>query len=190
MEGSAAALLSLPAADVFLRLNLPADIATELRVCMRQAVQRLQELGACSAAMSPAEEVRQRPSVRLALRYIESDKQLPTWLGLLAMLEEFAEQWDNPQLIAKRPTDTITNRDGWRCTAPGCTSRSLEVHHIVYQSRGGSDATGNLTSLCPFHHRMGEHGTLSTVTGEAPLHLDWRLGRGEAAIHFRNETRV
>jgi hypothetical protein len=50
------------------------------------------------------------------------------------------------------------------------------VHHIVYRSHGGSDDPSNLTSLCPFHHRMGEHGGLLKVTGTAPLGLRWQIG--------------
>jgi hypothetical protein len=38
-------------------------------------------------------------------------------------------------------------RDGWRCTAPGCSSyRNLHGHHIVFRSAGGSDDLGNLTT--------------------------------------------
>jgi len=188
---SVAALASpLPTADVFLRYFLPAEVAVEFRLCIREA-QRGLLAGAERALrlqLSPAAEVRQRPSARLAQKYVEAHKPLPEWLGLLAMLEEYAEEWDNPQRILRRSTDHITNRDGWRCTAPGCTARSLEVHHIVYQSRGGSDAAANLTSLCPFHHRMGEHGVLSKVTGEAPLRLQWRLGVGAGATRYEAET--
>jgi hypothetical protein len=47
---------------------------------------------------------------------------------------------------------------------------------MVYRSHGGSDDPSNLTSLCPFHHRMGEHGGLLKVTGTAPLGLRWQIG--------------
>lgn len=118
---------------------------------------------------------------------MERGAYLPPWVGLLAILEEYAEEWDNPGRIDRRPTDHITIRDGWRCTAPGCTARSLEVHHIVYRSLGGSDAPHNLTSLCPFHHRMGEHGSLMVVTGAAPLQLRWQLGRGATRTSYHCE---
>jgi 5-methylcytosine-specific restriction endonuclease McrA len=106
------------------------------------------------------------------------------------VLEDFAEEWDNPQRITRRPTDRINARDGWRCPAPGCTARELEVHHIVYQSHGGSDDASNLTSLCPFHHRMGEHGTLASVRGEAPLALDWTIGVEAVRTSYSCEQRA
>jgi hypothetical protein len=92
--------------------------------------------------------------------------------------------------MPRRPTDTITSRDGWRCTAPGCTAREVEVHHVVYQSQGGSDDPSNLTSLCPFHHRMGEHGGLAKVVGTAPLGLWWRLGKPDQDVGYHLEKRT
>lgn len=123
------------------------------------------------------------------MRYSAHNKRIPDWLCLMAILEEFAEEYHNPRRITPRRTDDIPIRDGWRCTAPGCTARELEIHHIVYQSRGGTNEPENLTSLCPFHHRMGERGLLAKVTGQAPVRLNWRLGREEVVVHYRNERR-
>jgi hypothetical protein len=132
---------------------------------------------------SPADEARLFPSIRLAARHLEHGTPIPDWICLLSLLEEFVEAWDNPRHMPRRPTDAIAARDGWRCTAPGCTSREVEVHHIVYRSHGGSDDPANLTSLCPFHHRMGEHGGLLKVTGTAPLNLRFQIG----SLVFVNE---
>jgi hypothetical protein len=175
LRGSLQALANPAPANVFLRLGATPETIAAIRACLQSSRSDLARRSQF-AAVEPAAEARQFPSLRLARQLLSRRLRLPDWLCLVAMLEEFAEEWDNPQRITTRPTDTITARDGWRCTAPGCMARVLEVHHIVYQSRGGSDDPSNLTSLCPFHHRMGEHGTLARVTGTAPLGLQWQLG--------------
>jgi hypothetical protein len=112
-------------------------------------------------------------------------------VGLLALLEEFVHTWDDPRMAPRRPSDDIYCRDGWRCTAPGCTSRSnLENHHLHYRSRGGCDAAWNRTSLCRFHHQRGEHGGLASCRGAAPLGIHWTLGRNGAGGRWRNEIRL
>jgi len=71
----------------------------------------------------------------------------------------------------------VLERDGWRCTIPGCTSqRNLHVHHLRFRSAGGSDALGNLTTLCAAHHQRGVHGGIVRVGGEAPDALWFELG--------------
>jgi hypothetical protein len=120
-----------------------------------------------------------------------SGRRLPSWVGLLAMLEEYAETWDDPEGMPERPNDPIHHRDGWRCFAPGCTSRrNLQVHHVIYRSRGGDDDPATLILLCEFHHLRGEHGGLLRVEGEAPLDLVFRLGSPELGRWYRNERRI
>ena len=94
--------------------------------------------------------------------------------------------------MPRRPGDEIYIRDGWRCTAPGCTSRrNLEDHHIRYRSRGGDDDPANRICLCRFHHQRGEHGGLASCRGRAPTGVVWRLGRKDAApTWYRNERRI
>ena len=59
----------------------------------------------------------------------------------------------------------VFNRDRWQCKFPGCTMRKmLDVHHIVFRSRGGSDDIGNLICLCRIHHGRVHRGICS-VTG-------------------------
>ena len=66
--------------------------------------------------------------------------------------------------------------------APGCTSRAhLELHHVIYRSRGGGDEGWNIVTLCRFHHQRGEHGDLARLVGRAPLDLIWRLGSAAVA---------
>ena len=91
----------------------------------------------------------------------------------------------------KRPGDPIYSRAGWRCTAPGCTSRkNLDDHHLVYRSRRGGNAHDNRDCLCRFHHYWGEHGELASCRGKAPLGILWRLGRKDLGVWYRNERRV
>ena len=126
----------------------------------------------------------------IAARRASCGQDAPAWHGLLALLLDFVETWDDPRATPRRPGDQIYERDGYRCAAPGCTSRRhLEVHHIVYRSHGGADDVTNEVTLCRFHHARGEHGGLAQVTGTAPLGLLWRLGGAADGAWFRNERR-
>ncbi len=111
---------------------------------------------------------------------------------MLALLEDFVDTWDDAAAAPRRRAEEIYSRDGWRCSAPGCTSRrNLEDHHVVYRSRGGDrKAAGNRVCLCRFHHQQGEHGGCASVRGQAPLGLIWRLGVEEVGSWFRNERRL
>jgi hypothetical protein len=84
------------------------------------------------------------------------------------------ERWFKRQLRAKW---AVFERDEWRCTVPGCSSRrNLHAHHIVFRSAGGSDALENQTTLCAFHHQRGVHGGTVRVAGQAPDRLTFELG--------------
>jgi 5-methylcytosine-specific restriction endonuclease McrA len=73
----------------------------------------------------------------------------------------------------------VFERDGWRCTVPGCTSqRNLHAHHVVFRSAGGSDEDENLTTLCAFHHQRGVHTGAIHVSGSAPGGLVFELPLG------------
>jgi hypothetical protein len=74
----------------------------------------------------------------------------------------------------------VFERDGWRCTVPGCTSqRNLQSHHIEFRSAGGSDALENQTTLCAFHHLRGVHAGFVRIQGRAPKALTFELGTRE-----------
>jgi hypothetical protein len=98
------------------------------------------------------------------------------------LVEHFLEVWEAPGL---RPTQDerllrIAERDGWRCSVPGCTSRrNLAVHHIRFRSHGGGDEDANLTLCCALHHLEGIHGGRLRVRGQAPGRLVWELGLRE-----------
>ena len=118
-------------------------------------------------------------------------RRVPEWVGLLALLEDFIATWDDPEGCPKRAADAVYIRDGWRCMAPGCTSRrNLEDHHLVWRSRGGNKADmSNRLCLCRFHHCQGEHGLFARCSGPAPLGVSWVLGwRGSGGV-FQNERR-
>jgi 5-methylcytosine-specific restriction endonuclease McrA len=53
----------------------------------------------------------------------------------------------------------VLDRDDWRCQKCG-SLENLQVHHRVKRSQQGSDALGNLTTLCAYCH-MAEHGQLA-----------------------------
>jgi len=68
-------------------------------------------------------------------------------------------------------------RDGFRCTAPGCSARrELRSHHIVFRSAGGPDEPWNRTTLCAFHHQRGVHAGTVRCRGRAPDALAFALG--------------
>jgi hypothetical protein len=168
--------LSTPAPLLPLSLSLPAGTADRLV----QALDVARRDPALIRTFSAGRSDRQEGSVT----------SVPAWAALLALLQEFTATWDVDQAGRRSSAQRIPGRDGWRCMAPGCTSRrNLEVHHVVYRSQGGNDRPENLVTLCRFHHQMGEHGLLATVRGTAPLHLTWTLGRNGKGGIFRNDLR-
>jgi hypothetical protein len=177
-----------PNPDVFLRLRLPHDLAGDFLAAVEG------RRGTLSAEVDsipwdePWPDATAPPSLLAARMFSVRCRRVPAWIGLLALLEEFVATWD---ATVGRPGDAIYVRDGWRCTAPGCTSRrNLEDHHIVYRSREGSDNPANRACLCRFHHQRGEHGDLASCSGTAPLGLLWRLGRTGLGVWYRNEKRL
>ena len=97
--------------------------------------------------------------------------------ALGAMFEHAVSVWRGEARVKK--AWRVFERDGWRCTAPGCSSyRELQDHHIVFRSAGGSDEEENRTTLCAFHHLRGVHGARPSLrmTGRAPGRLRFELG--------------
>jgi len=77
---------------------------------------------------------------------------------VLAILDSFLATWSVRAGPAWRRRYRIFERDGWRCRVPGCTARrNLQVHHVRFRSRGGSDDDANLAVLCATHHLQGIH---------------------------------
>jgi len=92
-----------------------------------------------------------------------------------AMLEHALAAWGDTAPV--RRAHRVFARDGWRCTAPGCSSQqNLHDHHIVFRSAGGSNDLGNRTTLCAWHHLRGVHAGIVRCAGTAPDALRFDLG--------------
>ena len=74
----------------------------------------------------------------------------------------------------------ILKRDRFRCQVPGCRCRrNLEVHHIIWRSRGGGDEEWNLITLCKCHHNYILHDLMALrIEGTAPNNLTFTFGQG------------
>jgi hypothetical protein len=60
--------------------------------------------------------------------------------------------------IPRRVRRAVRARDLGCCRWPGCNQRAtVQLHHIVWRSRYGSNDVGNLVSLCHYHHRSVHH---------------------------------
>jgi hypothetical protein len=99
-----------------------------------------------------------------------------------AMIDHALASWgvDDPWLRRRARLGrhlAVFERDGWRCTVPGCTSqRNLQAHHVRFRSAGGGDETANLTTLCAAHHHRGVHAGVVRIGGRAPDGLWFELG--------------
>jgi hypothetical protein len=182
--------------DAGLTLSLPEDLAGPFLGAIESARRRLARAAQehPEGEYGPADgqgETGPPPASLLAARLFSSRAwPVPAWVGLLALLEDFVATWDVSHAPRRPARDAIYIRDGWRCMAPGCTSRrNLEDHHVRYRSRGGDDGKTNRVTLCRFHHQQGEHGELAWVRGKAPLGLTWLLGRSGRGGRWHNERR-
>lgn len=73
----------------------------------------------------------------------------------------------------------VLERDGNRCTSPGCINRKfLEVHHLKPVRLGGKNTASNCTTICWKCHKAVHEGRL-IVEGRAPSQLVWKNGKGE-----------
>ncbi len=97
----------------------------------------------------------------------------PRWAALEGLLRHVIEYWE----ATPRHRDPIFARDGWRCAVPACSSRrNLNDHHILFRSRGGTNARWNRIAICAAHHLHGIHDATIRATGTAPDHVEWQLG--------------
>jgi hypothetical protein len=188
---------------VFLRLRLPRSLGESflsaveserrhLEQTAEQEAQKSDEIGADASGLKDHSRLEtETASRRLARLFAMRWRRVPTWVGLLALLEDYARTWDDPANFEKREWDQTYFRDGFRCQAPGCTSRAnIEDHHLVYRSRQGGGALWNQLALCAFHHRQGEHGAFAHCRGKAPLDVVWRLGTKDVGVWYRNEVKL
>lgn len=95
-------------------------------------------------------------------------------VGLEAMLDHALVTWFEAGRRFKDDADF--ERDGFRCTVPGCSGRrNLHSHHIRFRSAGGPDVPWNRTTLCAFHHERGVHAGRIGIRGRAPDELIYAL---------------
>ncbi|MBI3769412.1 MAG: HNH endonuclease [Deltaproteobacteria bacterium] len=95
------------------------------------------------------------------------------WQALERLLHHVIAYWDG----APRHRDPIFERDGWRCSVPGCSSRrNLHDHHLHYRSRGGGNEQTNRVAVCAAHHLHGIHPGAIRAWGTAPSDVHWELG--------------
>ena len=174
--------------DVFLQVRLPLDAARDFEAAIEDRRRAVAEEAERLDVLPVQIASRARPSLRIANLLRRRHQGVPAWVGVLALLEEYACTWDTSP---RRAGDATYERAGYRCEAPGCTSRrNLEAHHVRYRSHGGGSDPENLACLCRMHHQMGEHGGRARVRGRAPLGIVWRLGVPRVATWFRNEMRL
>src|SRR3954466_3620744 len=53
----------------------------------------------------------------------------------------------------KERCSRVRERDRWQCQLCGAREQ-LEVHHIIFRSRGGDDSLENLITVCRSCHEM------------------------------------
>ncbi len=106
-------------------------------------------------------------------------RPLADWECVARMIASFLHTWDVSGDPKWRRDHRIFERDGWRCRVPGCSSRrSLQVHHVIYRSRGGGNEDDNLAVLCATHHLQGIHTGRLRCRGSCEGHLRWEFGSG------------
>ncbi len=70
--------------------------------------------------------------------------------------------------IPKRTQEQVLLRDKECCTVPTCRNRrKLHIHHLKWQSHGGTHELSNLLLLCGGHHKL-LHDAVLSITGKAP----------------------
>ena len=66
------------------------------------------------------------------------------------------------RLVTKTLRRAVYDRDGGRCTFPGCdNNRWLDVHHVIHWEDGGRTDLDNLLLLCGTHHRAHHNDTFT-----------------------------
>lgn len=74
---------------------------------------------------------------------------------------------DNWREVARR----IRNRDGGKCLVCGATEATLDVHHIIYLSRFGTNQQSNLITLCRACHESEHCRDFDFAEAEDPERL-------------------
>ncbi|MFR6141815.1 MAG: RNA-guided endonuclease IscB [Finegoldia sp.] len=67
--------------------------------------------------------------------------------------------------------EAVLNRDSYTCQICGAKHTRLEVHHIVYRSKGGTDDEDNLITLCESCHKKIHTGEINVGLKAKKLRL-------------------
>lgn len=94
---------------------------------------------------------------------------------LRRIAQHFIDTWKDVPKERNTVQKRVAKRDKWVCRVPGCSRAMAQVHHIVFQSRGGGHDATNLLSMCAAHHLHGIHDGWIRVGGKAPDQLRWEL---------------
>jgi hypothetical protein len=147
---------------------------------LRRQLEGEKEAQLCAAGKLVA-RLPERIALTLATAFKAVRAAEDPWMSDGACLVELARHylavWK--PLLPKRKTRSqrIRERDGHRCSVPGCSRKAMQAHHLEARSQGGSDADDNLGGLCAHHHLVGVHGGYLRVRGKAPDALTWELLR-------------
>jgi hypothetical protein len=135
-------------------------------------------------------------TVRRALER-EIGRPVSEALAFEAMIDHSLRAWGVDDLWLRTRSKkkyAVFERDGWRCTVPGCAARrNLQSHHVIFRSAGGPDTLENQTTLCAFHHLRGVHADVVRISGRAPDELWYELGArpdGAPLARYRSGDRV
>jgi len=154
--------ITLLQAEVLLRGEKPEALELALRVTLRRLEDEVLPRRVAFWAPPEVAELFETLVARVGLETM-LDHAITTWLEAGAQFDDYAD----------------FERDGYRCTIPGCTARrNLQSHHIRFRSACGPDVAWNRTTLCAYHHHRGLHAGSLAIRGRAPDGLVYTLGVG------------
>jgi hypothetical protein len=89
--------------------------------------------------------------------------------GKVLEIDENGKVGRNVRMVSPVLKKKVINRDGGKCTVPGCgKTHFLKVHHIVKVENGGSDREENLTTVCSVCHSLIHKYQKLIISGQAP----------------------
>ena len=93
-----------------------------------------------------------------------------------ALIDEKIKHWGyqkgfNYEYASRR--EAVLNRDNYTCQCCGKKHARLEVHHIIFRSKGGSDDEKNLITLCEKCHKAIHDGILVLTKKPKKLNLKY-----------------
>lgn len=102
--------------------------------------------------------------LELAAKMTASDRRE---VQFMAMCQECDSSWTPYADMIEDPVRReILERDNYTCRVPDCGKRdNIEIHEVVFRSRGGKVEPNNSICLCSTHHKevTDEHLTIETL---------------------------